>query len=104
MVARSVVVEHQMAALKQIRDVIDKHDPAAVEELRLLLPGGTIPNSVKQPDEVMTVLAKSVAVLAKLVDEHIEESKPRRRGRPPKQQAEQHAKEEAKEGAKEEDR
>jgi hypothetical protein len=77
-----------MAALKQIRDVINKHDPAAVEELRLLLPGGAIPNSVKQPDEVMTVLAKSVAVLAELVDQQIEAGKPRKRGRPPKEKAE----------------
>ena len=84
MVARSVVVEHQMAALKQVRDVIAKHDPAAVEELRLLLPGGSIPNSIRQPDEVMTVLAKSVAVLAELVDQQIEAQKPRPRGRPSK--------------------
>ncbi len=84
MVARSVVIEHQREALKQIRDVIAKHDPAAVEQLRLLLPGGTIPNSIKQPDEVMTVLAKSVAVLAELVDQQIEAQKPKPRGRPRK--------------------
>ena len=87
MVARSVVVDHQVAALKQIRDVIAKHDPSAVEELRLLLPGGTIPNSVKQPDEVMTVLAKSVAVLAELVDQQVEANAPKKRGRPRKEEA-----------------
>ncbi len=85
MVARSVLVEHQVAALKQIRDVIAKHDPAAVEELRLLLPGGAIPNSIRQPDEVIMVLAKSVAVLAELVDQQIEAGKPRPRGRPRKE-------------------
>jgi hypothetical protein len=88
MVARSVVVEHQVAALKQIRDVIAKHDPAAVEELRLLLPGGAIPNSIRHPDEVMTVLAKSVAVLAELVDQQVEANAPKKRGRPRKEKAE----------------
>jgi hypothetical protein len=88
MVGRSVVVEHQVAALKQIRDVIAKHDPAAVEQLRLLLPGGAIPNSIKHPDEVMMVLAKSVAVLAELVDQQVEAGKPRPRGRPRKEKAE----------------
>jgi hypothetical protein len=77
-----------MEALKQIRDVINKHDPAAVEELRLLLPGGAIPNSVKQPDEVMMVLAKSVAVLAELVDQQVEANAPKKRGRPRKEKAE----------------
>jgi len=88
MVARSVVVEHQVAALQQIRDVIAKHDPAAVEQLRLLLPGGAIPNSIKHPDEVMTVLAKSVAVLAELVDKQVEAKAPKKRGRPRKEKAE----------------
>ena len=88
MVARSVVVEHQVAALQQIRDVIAKHDPAAVEQLRLLLPGGAIPNSIKHPDEVMTVLAKSVAVLAELVDQQAEANAPKKRGRPRKEKAE----------------
>jgi hypothetical protein len=88
MVARSVVVEHQVAALQQIRDVIAKHDPDAVEELRLLLPGGAIPNSIKHPDEVMTVLAKSVAVLAELVDQQVEANAPKKRGRPRKEKAE----------------
>lgn len=88
MVARSVVVEHQVAALQQIRDVIAKHDPAAVEQLRLLLPGGAIPNSIKHPDEVMTVLAKSVAVLAELVDKQVEANAPKKRGRPRKEKAE----------------
>jgi hypothetical protein len=88
MVARSVVAEHQVAALKQIRDVIAKHDPAAVEELRLLLPGGAIPDSIRHPDEVMTVLAKSVAVLAELVDHQVEANAPKKRGRPRKEKAE----------------
>jgi hypothetical protein len=83
-----VVVEHQVAALQQIRDVIAKHDPAAVEQLRLLLPGGAIPNSIKHPDEVMTVLAKSVAVLAELVDQQVEANAPKKRGRPRKEKAE----------------
>jgi hypothetical protein len=47
-------------------------------------PNGTIPNSIKQPDEVMSFLAWSVAALAELVDQHIEETKPRPRGRPRK--------------------
>ena len=84
MVARSVVIEHQSAALRQIRDVIEKHDPDAVAQRRLLTPGGGIPNSVKSPDEVMLLLAQSVAVLAKLVDEQAAASAPRPRGRPPK--------------------
>ena len=83
MVARSVVVEHQRVALEQVRAVVEMHSPETAEQLRLLLPGGATPNSVKSPDETITLLAESIVVLARLVDQQIEATKPKRRGRPP---------------------
>jgi hypothetical protein len=82
MVAKSVIVQRQFEALRKVREVVEKHDPATAEQLRLVTPTGTIPNSIKQPDEVMSFIAHSVAALAELVDQHIEETKPRPRGRP----------------------
>jgi hypothetical protein len=84
MVARSVIVQRQVEALRKVREVVEKHEHASAEQLRLVTPNGTIPNSIKQPDEVMSFLAWSVAALAELVDQHIEETKPRPRGRPRK--------------------
>jgi hypothetical protein len=77
-------MRRQHAAITQLRDVIQKHDPELIEQLRLLTPGGAIPNSARTPDEFLTYLAECVGVLAKLVDQQIEANKPKKRGRPPK--------------------
>jgi len=87
MVARSVVVEHQRHTLEEIRAVVERHAPERAQQLQLLLPGGVIPNSIKQPDETITLLAEAITVLAGVVDELVEQNKPRPRGRPRKQEA-----------------
>jgi hypothetical protein len=81
MVARSVVAEHQRVALEQVQAVVEKHAPESAERFRLLSP--RTPNSIKQPDETITLLAEAVVVLAGKVDELEEANQPRRRGRPP---------------------
>ena len=85
MAARDVVIGYQYAALSEIRDIIEKHNPEVGAQLRLLGPAdGVVPNSFKLPDETVTFLAQAVAALAKLVDQQAQASAPKRRGRPPK--------------------
>lgn len=85
MAAPQTVAIRQLNALSSTLEVIEKHDPQAVEQLRRLTPNGSPPNSFKQPDMFAAYLAEITAILAGLVDQHLEESKPRPRGRPRKQ-------------------
>ena len=82
MVARNLILQRQYDALAEIRTVVDRHAPEVGERLRVMVPGGAIPTSGNFPDETLTFLAESVAVLAKRLDELTEERKPRPRGRP----------------------
>ncbi len=84
MAAREVIVAQQIAALGQIAEVLEKHAPEKAAQLRTLTPVGSVPNSARGLDETITFLAESVAVLARLVDQHIEQTKSRPRGRPRK--------------------
>ena len=82
MAARDVVMARQHEAITELRNVIERHSPETAEQLRLLSYGGSVPNSVKSPDLFATYLAESINVLAGVVDELVEERRPKRRGRP----------------------
>ncbi len=84
MAAREILLTRQYDALSEIRRVVDKHALEVGERLRLMVPRGAIPTSGNFPNETVTFLAESVAVLARLVDQHAEANRPKRRGRPPK--------------------
>jgi hypothetical protein len=84
MPAREVVLGHQHEAISEILGLIEKYDPEAMKQLRLLVPAGATPTSGRQLDATITFLARSVAVLGRLVDQQIEANKPRPRGRPRK--------------------
>ena len=82
MVAREVIVNKQIEALKQVLEVTERLDPDAVQELRSLTPSGMVPNSARSLDETILFMAQCTAVLAKTVDQQVEASKPKKRGRP----------------------
>ena len=84
MPARDVVMARQHEAITELRNVIERHNPEKAAQLRLLSPGGSVPNSVKNQDLFATYLAESINVLAAAVDELLEASKPKKKGRPPK--------------------
>jgi hypothetical protein len=83
MASREAIAIRQNEALREIRDVLEKHDPEAEGRLRKAADSesGSLPNSYKRPEEFAAYLAESVASLARLVDRQLT---PRRRGRPPK--------------------
>jgi hypothetical protein len=84
MAAREITLRRQHQAVTKVCDVLAKHAPEVAEELRLLTPGGTVPNSARTPDELMTYFAEAIVALAEVVDELVEANRPKKRGRPPK--------------------
>ncbi len=82
----------QERCVNEVLDVLGRHDPAAVEQIEKYFGYGVRRWSVRggavaPQDEFMLLLAESVASLARLVDQQIEQAKPRPRGRPRKQEA-----------------
>jgi hypothetical protein len=87
MTGRSVIAARQERTLKRIREILEKHHPEAAERLDVYTPSGVVPNSYKMNAEFHLYTAESVQMLAELVDGLLEASKPKRRGRPRKQEA-----------------
>ena len=85
----SDIAQRQQVALESILSVLGRHDPEVIERIDHLFARGAMkwsPRSgVTTPqDEHLLILAEATATLARLVDELVEASKPRPRGRPPK--------------------
>jgi hypothetical protein len=72
----------QHESVSQLVGIIERRSPETVEQLRLLTPGGALPNSVKSPDALILYLVESTNFLSGVVDELVEANKPRPRGRP----------------------
>jgi hypothetical protein len=82
-----VVRTRQHEAMTRVRDVIERHAPETAAELRNFTPDSVTPNFSKAPDATILYLAEALAALAKTVDQQVEANRPRRRGRPRKQEA-----------------
>ena len=85
----STVAEQQAAALDTILEVLARHDPKASLRIQTLFGRGARKWSVRggavgPQDEFLLILAEAVASLSKLVDQQVEASKPKKKGRPPK--------------------
>jgi hypothetical protein len=84
MVATSVNAARGAEALRRITAHVEEH--GTTEQLDRLnrITGGRAPAPNKQPVEFSVYLAEALAIALELHDEHLEESKPRPRGRPKK--------------------
>ena len=88
--AEDVAIQ-QTRCVDEVLDVLGRHDPDAAERIEGLFGHGARKWSVRggvvaPQDEMLTVLCEAVAVLARRVDELTEANRPRRRGRPHKEE------------------
>jgi hypothetical protein len=79
--SKEAIAIRQLEALREIRGVLEKHDPEAEGRLRKAADGERLPTTIKRADEFGAYLAESVASLARLVDRQLT---PKKRGRPRK--------------------
>jgi hypothetical protein len=84
------IADHQAQAVDQIRSVLRKHGAQEVQqrvEARQAYPASqwsVRDNTVTGADVFLMMLAEDVADLAKLLDPILEDRKPKKRGRPRK--------------------
>ncbi len=87
MAARSVTAQRQEGALNRIREILEKHHPETEERLNVYTPAlGSVPNSIKMPDQFDLYVAECLQMFAELLDPILEDRKPKKRGRPPRKQ------------------
>jgi hypothetical protein len=86
MAAPSVIAKRQEETLRRIKEIVERHHPEAQRRLDVYTPvPGGVPNSIKMSNEYALFVAESMQMFAELLDPILEDRKPRRRGRPPKQ-------------------
>jgi hypothetical protein len=78
------IARRQHEALTELTAILEKHDPEVGARVAKANHGGSIPNPVKNPLESNAFLAECILSLARIVDDLVEQSKPRPRGRPRK--------------------
>ena len=76
----SIAKRHNLA-LKEVADILTKHDPEAGDRIRKANHGGSVPSPRKRPLETAALHAECMASLARLIDERMT---PKKRGRPRK--------------------
>ena len=78
--AASIATRHSLA-MKEVADILTKHDPEVGERIRKANHGRSVPSPKKAPLETAAYHAEALASLARIVDEKLT---PKKRGRPPK--------------------
>ena len=78
--AASIAKRHNLA-LKEVTEVLERHDPEAGERIKKANHGRSVPSPSKQPLETAAFQAECLLSLACLIDEHLT---PKKRGRPRK--------------------
>ena len=76
----SIAIRH-ILTLKEVSEILEKHDPEVGERIRRANHGRSIPSPSKAPLETAALHAEALASLARLIDERLT---PKKRGRPRK--------------------
>jgi hypothetical protein len=76
----SIAKRHNLA-LKEVSEILERHDPGVGERIRRAKNGGGIPGPSKRPLETAAYHAECLLSLARLIDERLT---PKKRGRPRK--------------------
>ena len=84
MVATSVNVHRGIDALSRVRELVEEHGTNEQRERLSRIMGGAIPAPNRAPVEHAVYTSEALAILFEIVGELKEASKPKRRGRPPK--------------------
>jgi hypothetical protein len=86
-VATSINATRAHEALRRVRDLVSEHGSAEQLDRLDRIDGGRIPSPMKKPVEFGTYTSEALVVAFEIFGEHIEQSKPRPRGRPRKDAA-----------------
>jgi len=81
MAARSAIAIRYQKAMKEVTEILEKHDPEAGERTRKANHGRAVPSPSKAPLEAAAMHAECMASLARVMDEKLT---PKKRGRPRK--------------------
>jgi hypothetical protein len=87
MVATSVNNTRAYDALTRVRDLVEERGTGEQKERLNRIVGGPVPAPRNRPIEHAAYQAEGLAILFEMVGPLVEASKPRRRGRPRKQEA-----------------
>jgi hypothetical protein len=88
-VARGITSEKGTAALQRLHDLVEEHGTDAQRQKLDKIAGGRVPSPARAPLEFEVYLAEALVAAFEIFGEHIEQSKPRPRGRPRKDAAQQ---------------
>ena len=86
MVATSINAARGLEALTRVRDLVEEHGTDEQKERLSRIMGGPVPAPNRSPIENATYQSEALAVLFEMVIEMKEANRPRRRGRPRKQE------------------
>jgi hypothetical protein len=86
-VATSVNNTRAYDALRHVRDLLEEHGTDEQKERLDRIMGGAVPAPRNRPIEHATYQSEALAILFEMVCPLVEASKPKRRGRPRKQEA-----------------
>jgi hypothetical protein len=81
MADRASIANRHNLALKEVADILTKHDPEVGERIKKANHGRSVPSPSKAPLETAAAHAECMASLARLIDERLT---PKKRGRPRK--------------------
>jgi hypothetical protein len=76
----SIAKRHNLA-LKEVSEILERHDPEVGERIRRAKNGGGIPGPVKRPGETAAYHAECMLSLSRIIDQQLT---PKKRGRPRK--------------------
>jgi hypothetical protein len=87
MVATSINAARGLEALTRVRDFVEEYGTDEQKERLTRIMGGPVPAPNRSPIENAAYQAEALAILFEMVGDLAEASKPKRRGRPRKQDA-----------------
>jgi hypothetical protein len=83
-VATAITSRRGVEALNRVREIVEEHGTDEQKKRLDRIMGGRAPAPNRAPVEHAAYQAEALCVLYELFAEHIEQAKPRPRGRPPK--------------------
>ena len=81
MTDRSIIAACHHEALRELAEILERHDPNVGARISRANHGGGIPSPVKKPLEIAAFQAECMLSLARIVDRNLT---PKKRGRPRK--------------------